>query len=63
MKNAKDVRKELSQVFQDLKDGKIDVKEAAEFANLAGKIINSAKVQIEYLAVTKQTQKIDFLHD
>jgi hemerythrin-like domain-containing protein len=35
--------------------------EAAELANLAGKMINSAKVQIEYYALRKQVPNIDFL--
>jgi len=36
---------------------------AAEFANIAGKMINSAKVQIEYYALCKEKPEITFLKD
>jgi hypothetical protein len=39
------------------------VKAASELANLAGKMINSAKVQLEYHALRKDEDiKIAFLH-
>lgn len=61
MKNVEDLRDALSTVFEGLKDGSIKSKEAAEFANLAGKMINSAKVQVEYYALRKESPTIDFL--
>ena len=61
MKNVEDLRDALSKVFADLKDGSIKPKEAAEFANLAGKMINSAKVQVEYFALRKESPTISFL--
>lgn len=61
MKNVEELRTELSKVFTGLKDGSIKSKEAAEFANLAGKMINSAKVQIEYYALRKEVPSISFL--
>ena len=60
MKNIKELRIELSQVFMDLKAGKLDVKAAAEMNNAAGKIINTVKVQLEYAAL-KEKPNIDFL--
>jgi hypothetical protein len=63
MKNANEVRQELSKVFENLKSGEIKAHEAAEFANIAGKMINSAKVQIEYFARMNNPQKIDFLEE
>jgi hypothetical protein len=41
--------------------GAIKPKEAGELANVAGKMINSAKVQLEYYALRKETPTIDFL--
>jgi len=35
--------------------------EAAELANLAGKMIGSAKVQVEYYALRKEAPTIEFL--
>ena len=61
MKNVKELRSELSSVFASLKGGTIKYHEAAELANIAGKIINSAKVQIEYYALRKEKPSIDFL--
>jgi len=61
MKNVTELRNELSQVFNDLRIGSIKHKEAGELANIAGKMINSAKVQLEYYALAKQTPDIPFL--
>lgn len=61
MGNVEELRKELSAVFADLRAGKTKFKEAAELANLAGKMINSAKVQVEYYALRKETPDISFL--
>ena len=62
MKNAAELRAALSQVFKDLQAGTIKAKEAGELANLAGKMINSAKVQVEYHALLGDRPHIAFLH-
>ena len=61
MKNVDQVRDRLSAIFDQLESGEIDAKKAAEFANLAGKMINSAKVQVEYYALKKEVPSISFL--
>lgn len=61
MKNVDELRSHLATVFEDLKAGAIKPSEAAELANLAGKMINSAKVQVEYFALRKEAPKIEFL--
>jgi len=61
MKNVNELRVQLSSVFQQLKNGEIKPKEAAELANLAGKMISSAKVQVEYYTLRKETPRINFL--
>ena len=63
MKNAHELRRELSSVFAGLRDGSIKAGDAAELANLAGKMINSAKAQVEYYALRKEAPKIDFLSE
>lgn len=63
MKNATDLRAELAVVFESLKGGSINHKDAAELANLAGKMISSAKVQVEYYALRKESPQIDWLTD
>lgn len=61
MKNVEELREHLSTVFLGIRDGSIKHKDAAELANLAGKMINSAKVQVEYYALRKETPYIAFL--
>lgn len=61
MKNADELRNELAQTFAELKAGAIKPSEAAELANLAGKMIASAKVQVEYFVLRKESPRIEFL--
>lgn len=63
METASQLRKELSEVFKQLRSGELKHKEAAELANLAGKMINSAKVQIDYYALRKESPRIAFLEE
>lgn len=63
MKNVNELRSELAHVFESLKAGAIKSNDAAELANLAGKMINSAKVQVEYYALRKESPNISFLKD
>lgn len=62
MKTVTQLRNELADVFDQLNAGIIKPKEAGELANVAGKMINSAKVQLEYYALRKETPTIDFLN-
>ncbi len=61
MKNVNELRDQLADIFAGLKAGTIQHKDAAEFANLAGKMINSAKVQVEYFALRQEAPDIPFL--
>ena len=61
MKNCDALRAELALVFERLKAGEIKPGEAAEMANLAGKMINSAKVQVEFYSLRKEMPDIEFL--
>ena len=61
MKCAEDLRDQLAEVFAQLKSGAMKPGEAAELANVAGKMISSAKVQVEYYALRKEAPKIAFL--
>jgi hypothetical protein len=48
MTKISDLRNQLSDVFEGLKKGTIDVKAAKQMNNVAGTIINSLKVQLTY---------------
>ncbi len=61
MKNVDELRGQLADVFAQLRAGTIKPGEAAELANLAGKMISSAKVQVEYYALRKEAPTIEFL--
>lgn len=63
MMNANELRVELADVFAKLRSGEIKPGDAAELANLAGKMINSAKVQVEYFAKQKMKTRIEFLEE
>lgn len=61
MKNIDEVRKELAEVFSNLKSGVIEPPQAKEMNNCAGKIISSCKVQLEYQHLKGQKVSIPFL--
>jgi hypothetical protein len=61
MKSITELTVELTDLYQALKDGTIDVKFASEMNNTAGKIINVQKVQLEYAALRDETPVIPFL--
>lgn len=63
MKNCNELRAALSEVFNELRNGKVTVEEASELANLAGKMINSAKVQVAYYELQNTVPEIEFLSD
>lgn len=63
MKNANELRNELADVFEKLKSGDIKPKEAAELANISGKMISSAKTQVEYYALRKEMPNIPWLEE
>jgi len=63
MKSCTELRIELAAVFQELRSGAIKPEQATELANLAGKMINSAKVQVAYYELTKEVPCIEFLKD
>ncbi|CRM94470.1 hypothetical protein [Pseudomonas sp. 22 E 5] len=61
MKNAEELRRNLADVFRQLQAGELKPAKAAELANLGGKMINSAKVQVEYFALRKEAPRIAWL--
>jgi hypothetical protein len=62
MKNVSDLRAVLSKVFSDLQDDKINYHEARELAKIAGKMIGSAKVQLDYQHLRGEKPEIPFLN-
>jgi len=58
-----DLRENLSDILEGVKNGTIGYHEASEMNNAAGKMINSAKVQIEYFHMIGTPKKIKFLEE
>lgn len=61
MTTITDIRNDLIAVFNGLRDGTIEAKDAFEINNTAGKIISSAKVQLAYAAMRGEQPDIPFL--
>lgn len=61
MQNIEELRSSLLENYENLKAGKIEIKPAKELANIAGKIINTLRVQLDYNTLTGNTEKIPFL--
>ena len=61
MRNVTELRNQLSEIFYGLRSKTIDHRDASQFANLAGKMISSSKVQLEYYALRKEHPTIEFL--
>lgn len=61
MTTITDIRDQLIEVFNGLRDGSVELKDAAEINNTAGKIISTAKTQIAYSALRGEAPYIPFL--
>lgn len=61
MQTIEQLRGQLTQLFDEIKSGAVDVKVASEMNNTAGKIIGSLKVQLEYAALRKESPSIKFM--
>ena len=56
-----DLRSNLLEVFEQLSNDEIPLAKAGEMSNTAGKIINTAKVQLSYYDLRKEAPNIPFL--
>tara|TARA_R110000851_G_C12895650_1_gene547602 strand:+ start:530 stop:718 length:189 start_codon:yes stop_codon:yes gene_type:complete len=61
MQNITELRKSLADNYQQMKDGKMEIKEGKELSNCAGKIIQSLKVELEYQVLLGTTKEIEYL--
>lgn len=63
MKNIKELRNFLGDVMKDLKEGKIDVDKAKTISGLGQVIVDSAKVEVEFIKAAKIKDATDFISD
>jgi len=62
MKNVTDLRNDLIEVYKETKSGSTDNQTAGVLANIAGKIIKSAALELSYNQFKKYSKKkIKFL--
>lgn len=61
--NATELRNDLIDVYEKLKDGKISRDYAVSMSRVAGNIINSAKLQLKYASQRGEIPNIPFIDD
>lgn len=61
MQNITELRKSLSENYEAMKSGSMELKVGSELSNVAGKIINSLKIELEYNSKMDYKRKIDYL--
>lgn len=61
IKNISDLIKDLSTAYELLRDRKMELPEAKEVANLGGKLIKAASIQLKYNQYMKISDPIPFL--
>jgi hypothetical protein len=62
-KTMTELRTQLSEVVEQLRQDDIELKIAREIVNTAGKIIASCTVQLHYAELRNEDPNIPFLHD
>lgn len=60
-KTISDLRSSLFETIEQLQAGKIDIDRAKAISEVAGRIIDSAKVEVDYQRVTGQAAESRFL--
>lgn len=61
IKNIADLTSDLTMNYEKLVKGQLAEKRAKEISNMAGKLINSAKAQLDYNSYMKYKREIAFL--
>ncbi len=61
IKNMTDLTNDLVDVYEKLKAGHITTDKAKEQAKVAGKVIGSVRIQMEYNAQMKNNRTVSFL--
>jgi hypothetical protein len=61
MQNITELRKSLSENYENMIKGEMPIGLGKELSNAAGKIINTLKVELEYQALLGKKEPIEFL--
>jgi hypothetical protein len=63
MQNIRQLRADLLENYEKLKDGTMPLKQGKELANTAGKILSSVKLELTYNAMMERKREIEFLEN
>jgi len=63
MTNNTTLREDLIAVYNELRSGDIGISEAKELANVSGKVLSSAKSQLEYQKYAGKKEAIKFFEE
>lgn len=61
MENIKDLRNALIEVFNSVKEGGMETNQAKTLVHVSSKIIQSTKLEMDYVKLIKSKRKIGFL--
>lgn len=61
IKNIVDLTNDLKGLYEDARDGNVRLQDARDIANVAGKLIKSTAIQLDYLKFTNSKETIMFL--
>lgn len=61
MKNVSKLRKELSEVFESLKNNELDIQQAKAIVATSNAILKSAQLEMEHSKMTGNEKNIEFL--
>ncbi len=61
MKNVEELRDQLAQVFTMVKNKQFEAKEASALANISGKMLSAAKLEMAHAVSRKEQPNIEFL--
>ena len=61
IKNIGDLRDDLLKMYEALKKDEVSTQKASEINNTAGKVMNTAKLELQYAALRKEQPNIPFL--
>lgn len=63
MTNITQLTEDLSSLYKEIRTGTVDLKQASELNNTAGKILSAYKVKLAYHAMRGEAPNIAFLSD
>lgn len=61
MKNIKELRDALIASYNELRNDEISINKSKELSNIAGKLMQNVKTQLEYDKQVGNARKIDFM--